>query len=271
MKQTTTSFPHSVIFDRAPALEDLKKLSPETKSRLLLARLARIGAMDSNALSKHNLMLPGDPYQLAYGYSANENDAVRQHLLGVPWTCLVNEGYLADYRGQGFFAVTDEGREFLETEERVAVDSQEETNLAAFGQRARKAFDLKVGNLYQGSIQTVHDLKDQYLNEGIASAGKYLRKTADLLVNDFQGIEPAFNESYLQPFTGSAISKGSESWLLRSVGETVDRELTRVKDMFSSLASSFAGVTPDRSTPYLAQFDQLGQLIRSGLAPLLTF
>ena len=265
MKQTTTSFPHSVIFDRAPTLEDLKKLSPETKSRLLLARLARIGAMDSNALSKHNLMLPGDPYQLAYGYSAIENDAVRQHLLGVPWTRLVNEGYLADYRGQGFFAVTDEGKEFLETEERDAVDSQEETNLVAFGQRARKAFDLKVGNLYQGSIQTVHDLKDQYLNEGIASAGKYLRKTADLLVNDFQGIESAFNESYLQPFTGSAISKGSESWLLRSVGETVDRELTRVKDMFSSLASSFVGVTPDRSTPYLAQLDQLGQLIKKRL------
>ena len=38
--------------------------------------------MNSDALSKHNLMLPGDPYQLAYGYSVNENNTVRQHLLG---------------------------------------------------------------------------------------------------------------------------------------------------------------------------------------------
>ena len=143
--------------------------------------------------------------------------------------------------------------------------SQEEINLAAFGQRARKVFDLKVGNLYQVSIQTVHDLKDQYLNEGIASAGKYVRKTADLLVNEFQGIEPAFNESYLQPFPGSAISKAGQSWLLRAGGETVDREVVRVKDAFNSLASSFVGVTPGRSTPYLAQFDQLGQLMKNRL------
>jgi serine/threonine protein kinase len=265
MKQTTTSFPHTVIFDRAPTLEDLKKLPPETKSRLLLARLARIGATDRDALNKLNLMLPDDPYQLAYGYGANENDAVRQHLLGVPWTSLVNEGFLADYRGQGSFSVTDEGKEFLKIEEGVAVSSQEETDLSAFGQRARKAFDLKVGNLYQGSIQTVHDLKDQYQNEGIASAGKYLTKTADLLVNDFQGIEPAFNESYLQPFTGIAISTAGESWLLRAVDETVDRETARVKDVFNTLAPSFVGVTPVRSTPYLTQFDQLGQLTKKRL------
>ena len=265
MKQTTTSFPHTVIFDRAPTLDDLKKLAPETKSRLLLARLARIGAMDRDALNKLNLLLPDDPYQLAYGYSANENDAVRQHLLGVPWTRLVNEGFLADFRGQGFFAVTDEGKEFLETEEGVAADLQEEINLASFGQRARKTFDLKVGNLYQGSIQKVHDLKDQYLNEGIASGGKYLRMTADLLVNDFQGIEPAFNESYLQPLSRSLISRTGERWLLHAVDETVNHETIRVKEIFSSLASSFGGKTSDKSTTYLAQFDQLGQSTKKRL------
>jgi hypothetical protein len=265
MKQTRTSFPHTVIFDRAPTLEDLKKLPPETKGRLLLARLARIGAMDSNALSKHNLMLPRDPYQLAYGYSAHESDAVRQHLLGVPWTRLVNDGFLVDYRGQGFFTLTDEGNEFLETVEGVVVGLQEEINLAAFGDRARKVFDLRVGNLYQSSIQNVHDLKDNYQNEGIASAGKYVRKTADLLINNFQGIERAFNESHLQPFAGSSISKEDQPWLLRAVTETVDREIARVKDLFNSLASSFVGVTSARSTPYLSQFDQLGQTMKTRL------
>lgn len=110
----TKAFPNSVIFDAAPTLEALKKLPLETKSRLLLARLFKIGAHDTSALKKHNLMMVGDPYQLAYGYGPVENYAVRQHLLGAPWTRLVNEGYLADYGGQGFFTVTDEGREFLE-------------------------------------------------------------------------------------------------------------------------------------------------------------
>jgi hypothetical protein len=61
-------------------------------------------------------MMAGDPYQLAYGFGPVENHAVRQHLLGAPWARLVNEGHLSDKAGQGFFTVTDEGREFLETD-----------------------------------------------------------------------------------------------------------------------------------------------------------
>lgn len=107
--------PHGVIFDAAPSLEQLKQMPAEKKSRVLLARLSRIGARDGNALNKANLMLPGDPYQLAYGYSAGENIPVRQHLLGGPWTRLVNDGHLADIGGHGFFTVTEEGQAFLST------------------------------------------------------------------------------------------------------------------------------------------------------------
>lgn len=265
MTDATGRFPHSVIFDRASKLEDLKKLPVETKSRLLLARLARIGATDGNALNKHNLMLSGDPYQLAYGYSANERDAVRQHLLGVPWTWLVNQGYLADYHGQGFHSVTDDGKQYLEKDEIVAKDPQSESGIAAFGQRARKAFELKVGNLYQRSIQEAHDLKDEYLNEGIASVGKYLRKTADLLLNDFQSLEPVLNETYLRPLKGRSILKTGESWLRREIDSVVDIETTRVKNTFGSLSSLFVGSTPARSAPFLAQFDQLALLLKRRL------
>lgn len=265
MTENTGLFPHSVIFDRAPKLEELKRLPAEVKGRLLLARLERIGATDSSALNKHNLMMPGDPYQLAYGYSADEKDAVRQHLMGAPWTRLVNQGYLADYHGQGFHSVTDEGKQFLEAEEIAVEGPQSETALAAFGQRARKAFELKVGNLYQRSIQEVHDLKDQYSNEGVASAGKYLRKTADLLVNDFHGLEPVLNETYLRPFSGKSILKTDESWLRREIDYVVDVETTRIKNMFDSLAPSFVGTTPDSSVPYLAQFDQLALLLKRRL------
>jgi hypothetical protein len=42
---------------------------------------------------------------------------VREHLLGAPWTRLVNEGYLVDLTGQGFYKVTEEGMEYLAQEE----------------------------------------------------------------------------------------------------------------------------------------------------------
>jgi hypothetical protein len=65
MKQTTTSSPHTVIFDRALTLEDLRRLPPETKTRLLLARLARIAAMDTVVQSYTIITDPmrnGPPY-----------------------------------------------------------------------------------------------------------------------------------------------------------------------------------------------------------------
>lgn len=104
------------LSDVAPTLADLKKLPMEQKCRLLLARLAKIGEHDS-ALNKHNLMMPGDPYALAYGYPDAEKTPVREHLLGAPWTRLVNEGYLVDLAGQGFYRVTQEGKEYLAHEE----------------------------------------------------------------------------------------------------------------------------------------------------------
>jgi hypothetical protein len=106
----------------APTLADLKKLPIEQKSRLLLARLAKIGQHDS-ALNKHNLMMPGDPYGLADGYPDAEKVPVREHLIGAPWTRLVNEGYLVDLTGQGFYKVTAEGKEYLAQEELPAYPS----------------------------------------------------------------------------------------------------------------------------------------------------
>ena len=80
--------------------------------RLLLARLKKIGR-DESSLHKQNLLLPGDPYGLAYGYPDDEKRAVKEHLLGTPWIKLVNEGYLVDLSGQGFHRVSEEGDLFV--------------------------------------------------------------------------------------------------------------------------------------------------------------
>lgn len=106
----------NTLSEVAPTLAYLKKLPMEQKCRLLLARLAEIGQHDS-ALNKHNLMMPGDPYALAHGYPDAEKMNVREHLMGAPWTRLVNEGYLVDFSGKGFFKLTEEGKEHLDRDE----------------------------------------------------------------------------------------------------------------------------------------------------------
>ena len=60
----------------APTLTDLKKLAPEEKDRLLLAKLAWMSRNDSNVLNKRNLTLPNDPYGLAKGYQPQEKREV---------------------------------------------------------------------------------------------------------------------------------------------------------------------------------------------------
>jgi hypothetical protein len=95
----------------AKTLPDLKKMPLKQQSLLLLKRLIQIEPQvrGTGGFSKHNLTMAGDPYGLAAGFPATENDGVRHHLLGGPWTRLVNDGFLVDPRGSGFFDVSEDG------------------------------------------------------------------------------------------------------------------------------------------------------------------
>ena len=95
----------------AKTLGDLKKLPIADQALLLLKMLIHIKPQvrGTGGFSKHNLTMPGDSWGLAAGFPETENEAVRHHLLGVPWTRLVNEGFLVDPRGSGFFEVSEEG------------------------------------------------------------------------------------------------------------------------------------------------------------------
>ena len=95
----------------AKTLTDLKKPPISKQALLLLKRLIVIEPQvrGTGGFSKHNLTMSGDSYGLAAGFSDSENEAVRHHLLGGPWTRLVNEGFLVDTRGSGFFQVSEEG------------------------------------------------------------------------------------------------------------------------------------------------------------------
>ncbi len=104
------------IAEIAPTLSELKQLPLAEQANLLLARLAVLYSQMQNTggLHKGNLLLPNDPYGLAAGYAVAENVDVRRYLLGAPWTALVNQGYLLDPAGNGFYDVSEEGRKALD-------------------------------------------------------------------------------------------------------------------------------------------------------------
>ena len=81
----------------------------------------------------------GDPYALAYGYSDAEKMAVREHLMGAPWMKLVNEGYLVDLNGQGFYKVSEEGKEDLDQEDLPIPPSPTPSKVSRFATGAPRA------------------------------------------------------------------------------------------------------------------------------------
>jgi hypothetical protein len=111
-RSTMTRTGPFTIASVAKTLGDLKKLPVQEQALLLLKRLIHIEPQvrGTGGFSKHNLTMSGDSYGLAAGFPDTENEAVRHHLLGVPWTRLVNDGFLVDPRGSGFFEVSEEGQ-----------------------------------------------------------------------------------------------------------------------------------------------------------------
>jgi hypothetical protein len=100
----------------AKTLVELKKLPLQDQAMALLRRIAQIFPQNriSDGPHKANLLLPNDPYSLAAGFDLSENMPVRLYLLGRPWNWLVNEGYLIDPGGNGFYSISDEGLEAIE-------------------------------------------------------------------------------------------------------------------------------------------------------------
>ena len=137
------------IADFAHTLAELRNLPLARQSLLLLARLDAIYAQTqgTGGLNKHNLLMAGDPHSLGIGFSHAEESEARRYLLGLPWTTLVNQGYIVDPSGNGFYSVSEEGRKALASEESAA--KQEKQPL---GTEARKPVDEITGILTRGAL-----------------------------------------------------------------------------------------------------------------------
>jgi hypothetical protein len=114
---TMTRAESFTIVSVTKTLAELKALPVSDQAMLLLRTLIQVEphVHSVGGFNKNNILLPGDPSGIARGFPDSENEAVRLHLLGGPWTRLVNDGFLVDPQGHGFFQVSEEGRAANET------------------------------------------------------------------------------------------------------------------------------------------------------------
>ena len=142
--------------------------------------------------------------------------------------------------------------------------------LTNFGRAAQIRLDLQIGNLYSPAIRATNELVRLYSDEGIASCGKYLRKTADAVEEAFQAIEGAFREIYIDPFEGRAVPQDVVLWLRQMVEEVIDHQVVRAQDIMQRLCSSFAGATPDRYRAHVANLQGIGRKMQQRLNDFVT-
>lgn len=137
-------------------------------------------------------------------------------------------------------------------------------------QVAEIKFRLRTGNIYEPAIRETRKLVSQYSNEGIASTGTFLRKTADAVEEPFQSIEGFVTEIYIDKFRGVAFPENVQHWLRRAIGECVDREVARAQGVMQQLCSCFVGATPGRYQAYVTNLHGLGENIKKRLDDAVT-
>lgn len=126
----------------AMTLADVKALPAAQQDLALLRRLVHLYPQmrPTGGLHKGNLLLDGDPYGLGMGLSETERMPILRHLLGAPWTRLVNAGFLSDPEGTNFFFPTDEGIAAIAAADRTMASNEPkgERSLASAPKRVKQ-------------------------------------------------------------------------------------------------------------------------------------
>jgi hypothetical protein len=147
---------------------------------------------------------------------------------------------------------------------------QADSELANLARIADLSFRNRTAMLYEGVIRDSHDLVDEYLKEGIASAGKYLRKAVDAVTAQFQTVEKLFEEIYIRPFENKPLPRTTEQWLRGAVQKTIEPEVARAQRVTGQVCSSFMKAAPDVYTAYITHLTDEGREMQRRLDDAIT-
>lgn len=137
--------------------------------------------------------------------------------------------------------------------------------LGKFERIADLRFEKLTSQIYEAPIGYVHELLEEYANEGIHSQGKFLRKAADLICTQFRSIEEAFEQAYIRPSEQlSSAIEGREQWLCNKMDQMATNETSRAKGVTAQVCAMF-GAVPAANRPWIQRIDYESRLIRTRL------
>jgi hypothetical protein len=144
---------------------------------------------------------------------------------------------------------------------------QDELDLAAFERRADLLFKQETELMYDEEIAKVKDLVESYENVGIASAGKYVDRAADLVLARFKRVEAIFRESYLKPFEASTkdVTKTLEDWLRNKMSRVIEDQVATARGMTKSVCWKFQPLPKDRLNARCVQVQDEGRHMQQRL------
>jgi len=143
---------------------------------------------------------------------------------------------------------------------------------AAFERIADLRFKQETEQMYDEEIAKVNELVEKYENAGIASAGKFVDKTADLVLSRFKKIEGIFKEIYLKHFEGAAdsLTEASEDWLRKKVPKVIGDQVATAQGMTKNLCWKFQPLPKDRLSVRWARVQDEGRYMQQRLGEAIT-
>lgn len=137
-------------------------------------------------------------------------------------------------------------------------------------QLAALKFARAAGKLYEDLIRATHDARDKQSNEGIHASSRYMRQTADALIERFQAIEELFEANYLGGYKHQPISDEDNLWLREQAATIVDAELKRVQELIEKLCSSFTGGSAHQYAKYVSAAEGEAALMKARIDNVIT-
>jgi predicted nucleotide-binding protein len=137
--------------------------------------------------------------------------------------------------------------------------------MAVFEQIADLRFAKLTRDLYESAINATKELVEQYSNAGIASTGKFLRKTADLVLTQFKTVETTFEEVYLSEFSAApeTLTKQAGTWLRNKVQLIVNQQKDRAEKVTTPLCMNFGA--PAAYRPYIVRLQDESRYMQEHL------
>ena len=122
-------------------------------------------------------------------------------------------------------------------------------DFSSFEKSADLRFANEVLELYEDIGVTVHELAEEYQNDGIASGGKYARKAAEQVIAKFKSLAKTIEDVYVVPLFATVGGSSAEKtdWLRRKIDFILPEQLRRAQVAMETACRNFGSFarTPD--------------------------